>query len=44
MGARIQPNSCTDDPDDIVMQCLNAWSYAVGDLMLGTNPASGTFN
>lgn len=42
MGARIQPNSCTDDPEDIILQCLNGWSYAVGDVMLGSNPASGT--
>ena len=29
MGARIQPNSPTDDPEDIVMQVFDGWSYAV---------------
>ncbi len=38
LGARIQPNSPTDDPEDIRWQVFDAWSYAVGDLMLGTNP------
>jgi len=40
MGARTQPNSPTDDPEDIVMQVLDGWSYAVGDVVLGTNPVS----
>mgnify|MGYP000963280820 FL=1 len=40
MSARIQPNSPTDHPDDIMMQVFDAWSYAVGDLILGTNPVS----
>ena len=40
MGARVQPNSPTDDPEDIVMQVLDGWSYAVGDVVLGTNPVS----
>jgi ethanolamine ammonia-lyase large subunit len=40
MGARIQPNSPTDDPEDIVMQVFDGWSYAVGDVVLGTNPVS----
>ena len=40
MGARIQPNSPTDNTDDIMMQVFNGWSYAVGDLVLGTNPVS----
>lgn len=39
-GARVQPNSPTDDPEDIFWQCLNAFSFAVGDVMLGTNPVS----
>jgi len=42
MGARIQPNSPTDHIDDIQMQVFCAWSYAVGDLVLGTNPVSST--
>lgn len=40
MGARVQPNSPTDDPEDIVMQVLDAWAYGVGDVVLGTNPVS----
>ncbi len=40
LGARIQPNSPTDNVDDIRWQVLNGWSYAVGDVLLGTNPVS----
>ncbi|MFQ5738207.1 MAG: ethanolamine ammonia-lyase subunit EutB [Acidobacteriota bacterium] len=40
MGARIQPNSPTDNLDDIQFQVFNGWSYAVGDVVLGTNPVS----
>ncbi|MDC0716055.1 ethanolamine ammonia-lyase subunit EutB [Nannocystis bainbridge] len=40
LGARIQPNSPTDHPDDIRWQVLAGWSYAVGDVVLGTNPVS----
>jgi ethanolamine ammonia-lyase large subunit len=40
MGARIQPNSPTDAPEDIVMQVFDGWAYAVGDVVLGTNPVS----
>lgn len=42
LGARIQPNSPTDDPEEIMMQVLSAFSYGVGDLVLGTNPVDGT--
>jgi ethanolamine ammonia-lyase large subunit len=38
MGARIQPNSPTDNPEDIVWQVFNGFSFAVGDVLLGTNP------
>jgi ethanolamine ammonia-lyase large subunit len=38
MGARIQPNSPTDNVDDIMWQTLDAFSYAVGDVVIGTNP------
>ncbi len=38
MGARIQPNSPTDHPDDVKWQTLNAFSYATGDIVIGTNP------
>lgn len=40
LGARIQPNSPTDNVEDIRWQVLNGWSYAVGDVVLGTNPVS----
>jgi ethanolamine ammonia-lyase large subunit len=40
MGARVQPNSPTDHPEDIMWQVFNAWSFAVGDVVLGTNPVS----
>ncbi|MFM1913421.1 MAG: hypothetical protein RIR51_1264 [Bacteroidota bacterium] len=37
-GARIQPNSPTDNTEDIFMQVLSAFSYGVGDVVIGTNP------
>jgi ethanolamine ammonia-lyase large subunit len=40
LGARIQPNSPTDNVEDIRWQVLNAWAYGVGDVLLGTNPVS----
>jgi len=40
LGARIQPNSPTDCVDDIRWQVFDGWSYAVGDVLLGTNPVS----
>lgn len=40
LGARVQPNSPTDHPDDIRWQVLDAWAYGVGDVLLGTNPVS----
>lgn len=40
LGARIQPNSPTDHPDDIRWQVFDGWSYGVGDIVLGTNPVS----
>ncbi|MCA1491791.1 ethanolamine ammonia-lyase subunit EutB [Sinorhizobium alkalisoli] len=42
MGARIQPNSPTDHPDDIVWQVFDAFSYATGDIVIGTNPVDST--
>ena len=42
MSARIQPNSPTDNVEDIIWQVFNAWSFGVGDLMLGTNPVDST--
>jgi len=38
MGARIQPNSPTDNPEDVVWQVFDAFSYATGDIVIGTNP------
>ncbi len=40
LAARLQPNSPTDHPEDIRWQVFDGWSYGVGDLLLGTNPAS----
>ncbi len=40
LGARVQPNSPTDDPEDIRWQVFDAFSYGVGDVVLGTNPVS----
>lgn len=40
MGARIQPNSPTDDATDILWQVFNGWAFAVGDVVLGNNPVS----
>lgn len=42
LGARVQPNSPTDSPEDVMWQVFDAWAYGVGDVMLGTNPVSGT--
>jgi ethanolamine ammonia-lyase large subunit len=42
LSARIQPNSPTDDPEEIMWQVLSGFSYGVGDLVLGTNPVDGT--
>ncbi|MFZ2956223.1 MAG: ethanolamine ammonia-lyase subunit EutB [Candidatus Ozemobacteraceae bacterium] len=41
LGARLQPNSPTDNPEDIVWQVFSGWSYGTGDVVLGTNPVSG---
>lgn len=40
LGARIQPNSPTDNVDDIRWQVFAGWSFAVGDVVLGNNPVS----
>ena len=40
LGARVQPNSPTDNIDDIRFQVFDAFAYAVGDVLLGTNPVS----
>jgi ethanolamine ammonia-lyase large subunit len=41
-GARIQPNSPTDNPEDIVWQVFDAYAYAVGDQVVGCNPVDST--
>jgi len=38
LAARIQPNSPTDNVDDVQWQVFNAFSFATGDLVLGNNP------
>jgi ethanolamine ammonia-lyase large subunit len=38
LGARLQPNSPTDHPDDVVWQVFDGFSYATGDIVIGTNP------
>lgn len=40
LGARTQPNSPTDNLDDIQWQVFDGWSYGVGDVVLGCNPVS----
>ena len=40
LGARVQPNSSTDNLEDIRWQVFDAWAYGVGDVLLGTNPVS----
>jgi len=40
LGARLQPNSPTDHIEDIRWQVFDGFSYAVGDVLLGTNPVS----
>ncbi len=42
MGARIQPNSPTDNPEEIAWQVFNGFSYGVGDVLLGNNPVDST--
>jgi len=40
LGARVQPNSPTDHTDDIQWQVFNSFAFAVGDVLLGSNPVS----
>jgi ethanolamine ammonia-lyase large subunit len=40
LGARVQPNSPTDNVSDIQWQVFDGFAYAVGDVVLGTNPVS----
>ncbi|KAJ3445225.1 ethanolamine ammonia-lyase heavy chain [Anaeramoeba flamelloides] len=43
LGARIQPNSPTDDGTDILFQVLNGFSFSIGDALIGTNPVDSTY-
>jgi ethanolamine ammonia-lyase large subunit len=38
LSARIQPNSPTDNKEDIQWQVFDGFSYGVGDIIIGTNP------
>jgi len=38
LSARLQPNSPTDNPEDIVWEVFDGFSYATGDIVIGTNP------
>lgn len=42
LSARVQPNSPTDNADDIRWQVFDAFSFAVGDLVLGNNPVDSS--
>jgi len=42
MGARIQPNSPTDHPEDIAWQVFNGFAFATGDVLVGTNPVDSS--
>ncbi len=42
LAARIQPNSPTDNFDDIQWQVFNAFSFATGDMLLGNNPVDSS--
>ncbi|ETW98469.1 MAG: ethanolamine ammonia lyase large subunit [Candidatus Entotheonella gemina] len=42
MGARIQPNSPTDNPEDIAWQVFNGFAFATGDVLVGTNPVDSS--
>jgi len=40
LGARIQPNSPTDDPTEILYSIFEGLSYGCGDVIIGVNPAN----
>ena len=42
LSARIQPNSPTDNIEEIVWQVFSSFSYAVGDIVIGNNPVDST--
>ncbi len=37
-GSRVQPNSPTDDPEEVLFSVLEGFSYGCGDVVLGINP------
>lgn len=39
-GSRIQPNSPTDDPSEILYSIFEGLSYGCGDVVIGVNPAN----
>ena len=39
-GSRIQPNSPTDDPTEILYSIFEGLSYGCGDVIIGINPAN----
>jgi ethanolamine ammonia-lyase large subunit len=39
-GSRIQPNSPTDDPEEILYSIFEGISYGCGDVIIGVNPAN----
>lgn len=39
-GSRIQPNSPTDDPTEILYSVFEGLSYGCGDVIIGINPAN----
>lgn len=41
-GSRIQPNSPTDDPEEVLFSVLEGFSYGCGDVVLGINPVDST--
>lgn len=42
LSARIQPNSPTDNIEEIIWQVFSSFSYAVGDIVIGNNPVDST--
>jgi ethanolamine ammonia-lyase large subunit len=43
-GSRIQPNSPTDDPTEILYSVFEGLSYGCGDVIIGVNPANDTLD
>ena len=41
-GSRIQPNSPTDDPTEVLYSIFEGVSYGCGDVIIGINPANDT--